>query len=484
VAIGTHDMDSITGPFTYDTRENTCIKFVPLTHSASDESFTADALLQCYEVDPLYKHLKPYVSIIKDSLFYPVVLDSNETIMSLPPIINGSKSKITLYTKNVLIECTGTDLTKANIVLDTIVAMFSEYCSKPFSVEPVQVNFMGGKNCDVVTQSYITPIMSTRTEIVPVNFCNSVIGIDIKAENMVHLCNKMQLGPSEIVEENKTSMLKVYIPPTRSDILHHVDIAEDVGIAYGYNNITKKTPKTSSVGKEQPLQALSDLLREEIARAGYTEILTHGLSSMYDNFSALRKKSSGAVILSNPANIEYEMVRTSLLPGLLKTLQHNKSTSFTSGFRIFEISDIVLLDDEHIVTETIIGAKNIRRLCALYAGPTSGFEIIHGLVDRIMVLCEVTPEEDYIKISARKQESRYTIGKEGWRYTISELKEGCHHNCGIFFPQRSAEVLLTSPNEVDKISIGTFGVVHPEILHKFDIKYPCSCMEIDIEALA
>lgn len=40
--------------------------------------------------------------------------------------------------KNILIECTATDLTKANITLNTIVAMFSQYCAQPFTVEPVR----------------------------------------------------------------------------------------------------------------------------------------------------------------------------------------------------------------------------------------------------------------------------------------------------------------------------------------------------------
>lgn len=47
--------------------------------------------------------------------------------------------QITLRTKDVLIECTGTDLTKAGIVLNTMVTMFSEYCSTPFEIEPVEV---------------------------------------------------------------------------------------------------------------------------------------------------------------------------------------------------------------------------------------------------------------------------------------------------------------------------------------------------------
>ena len=50
-----------------------------------------------------------------------------------------------------------------------------------------------------------------------------------------------------------------------------------------------------------------------------------------------------------------------------------------------------------------MGAKNIRKLCAVYAGLTSGFEIIHGLVDRIMTLSEVAPEPEYVSNSGKDQ---------------------------------------------------------------------------------
>lgn len=482
VAIGTHDMDTVKGPFSYDARRGEDIEFVPLTHSASGESFNATSLLEHYETSPTCKHLKPYVPIIKDSPVYPVVLDAEQTVMSLPPIINGSKSKITLDTTNVFIECTATDLTKANIVLDTVVSMFSEYAAKPFSVEPVVVNFVN-ESGDVV-KSYITPQMYTRKERANVDFVNSIIGIDVTAERMVDLCNKIQLGPASLVTtQDGKSQLEVTVPPTRSDILHPVDIAEDIGIAYGYNNIAKRVPNTATVGSEQPLNALGDLLREEIASAGYTEVLSHGLCSIRDNFTALRRNISAAVSLSNPANVEYQVVRTTLLPGLLKTLQHNKSASFASGFKLFEISDVVLPDHEHVVTDTIVGAKNIRKLCAVYAGPTSGFEIIHGLVDRIMTLTEVAPEEEYIKNSSKGQEEKFRVAREGWYYTIRELREeDGHPSSGTYFPGRAAEVLLTTPGSERK-SIGTFGILHPEVLGNFDIQYPSSCLELDLESL-
>lgn len=78
-----------------------------------------------YEED---SKLKGFLNIIKNSPVYPVVKDANGIVLSLPPIINGDHSKIKLETKNVFIECTATDYTKALITLNQVVALFSRFC--------------------------------------------------------------------------------------------------------------------------------------------------------------------------------------------------------------------------------------------------------------------------------------------------------------------------------------------------------------------
>ena len=464
VAIGTHDLDTLQGPFRYRAIKPEDINFVPLTEDHG-KSYNAKELLNFYREDPSVKHLKPYTDIIYDSPVYPVLYDSTGRVLSVPPIINGKHSRIQLGTTNVFIECTGTDLTKANIVLDTMVTMFSQYCADPFTAEAVEVVY------EVDGHKNITPLLSQRTCEASVIEINGVIGIDITAEKICALCDRMQLGPAVYIPE--TESIQVQVPPTRSDILHAVDVIEDVAIAYGYNNIVEVIPSTLTVGSPLPINLFTDLLRAEIARGGYVEMLTHGLCSTAENFTHLRRPLGPAVSLSNPANVEYEVVRTTLLPGALKTLSHNKSISHKDGVRLFEISDVVL------PTKSEVGASNARRLVALYAGTSAGFEIIHGLVDRVMTCVQIQPEGTYAlnSLTADEISDRKKVARSNVVYFVRSSSDP------TYFPSMNAEVVLkTLADGAEKI-VGTLGVVHPEVLHNFDVSYPCSIVELDIDAL-
>jgi phenylalanyl-tRNA synthetase beta chain len=141
-----------------------------------------------------------------------------------------------------------------------------------------------------------------------------------------------------------------------------------------------------------------------------------------------------------------------------------------------------LPDDKHVFTETVVGTRNARRLCAVYAGPTSGFEIIHGLVDRIMALSEVSPSEAYLPASARSKDDAYRISRQGWAYSIQALSAE-HVESPTYFDNRAAAVMLSTPQQPVPQCIGTFGILHPQVLSAFDILNPASSMELDLEAL-
>lgn len=327
VAIGTHDLDTVRPPFTYNALPPTDIEFVPLSQK---RSFRADALMEFYRTDPSVKHIKPYVDIIADSAVYPVITDAAGTVLSLPPIINGHHSRISLDTKNVLIECTATDLTKAGVVLNTVVSMFSEYCAEPFSCEAVAVTYeapvraaTGGVDANRTISSYVTPDLSQRVAVVSATQTASLIGAPISAEDAARLCTRMGLSGSVVPADPAAraaaaaevaggmsptdhgpgdAWVRVLVPCTRADVLHECDVIEDVAIAYGYNALVKTIPKTLTTGEQLPINRLTDHLRREMALAGYDECLTLALCSRHENFDALLQVDDGktAVVLSNP----------------------------------------------------------------------------------------------------------------------------------------------------------------------------------------
>ncbi|KAJ8971535.1 hypothetical protein NQ317_016806 [Molorchus minor] len=289
VAIGTHDYDTVKGPFIYDAKPPKNIKFAPLNQS---KEYTAEELMTLYST---HAQLKQYLHIIKDSSVYPVITDSNGVILSLPPIINSDHSKITLNTRNVLVECTATDLTKAKIVLDTLVCMFSQYCSNKYTVECVEVI-----NTDGTLVLY--PELKYRSEVVSLKKINRKIGISETPESVANLLTRMCLK-SEITINGDD--IKVAVPPSRHDVIHACDIYEDVAIAYGYNNIRRTLPKTNTIGQQFGINKLSDLLRHSIAEAGFTEALTFTLCSRDDITKKLNIGSiedQPVVHISNPKN--------------------------------------------------------------------------------------------------------------------------------------------------------------------------------------
>ena len=210
VAIGTHDLDTLKGPFRYSAKAPTDIQFVPLTEDHG-RSYNGKELMDFYREDPSAKHLKPYTDIIYDSPVYPVIHDSTGMVLSLPPIINGKHSRIQLHTKNVFIECTGTDITKANIVLDTVIAMFSQYCTDPFTAEAVDVIYEMGDPKNNTT--HVTPLLSQRTCEATVKEINGTIGIDITAEKICSLCDRMQLGPAVYIPERDAVQVTFLLYP-------------------------------------------------------------------------------------------------------------------------------------------------------------------------------------------------------------------------------------------------------------------------------
>jgi phenylalanyl-tRNA synthetase beta chain len=442
------------------------IEFVPLMEQ---RSFRADALMQYYEHEKANCKLKPYLKLITSSPVYPVIYDANDTVLSLPPIINGEHSKISLSTRDVFIECTATDLTKAHIVLNMMVTMFSPYCTEPLTVEPVDIiyqqappaAFGRGSEGAVGATHQVTPDLSPRTIRASMKYMNSGIGIQIEAERAATLLTRMSMRA--VVEGDD---VVVSVPPTRPDVLHACDVMEDLAIAYGFNNLVPTVPPTPTEGRQQPLNKLSDLMREALAQAGYTEALTWALCSHDENYSQLRKADDNcAVKVSNPQTLEFQLVRTNLISGLLKTLSHNQG-HLQLPIRLFEVSDVAFLD-----AASDVGARNERRVAVLYSGASSGFEELLGALDRIMLLNGIRFAHE--ETSMREKDLHTASKSRG----VGATYEIVPSNDETFFGGRRTDILLNGAK------IGVCGVVHPETLQRFAIPNPCSVLELNLEVI-
>mmetsp|Transcript_24801 Transcript_24801/g.98028 ORF Transcript_24801/g.98028 Transcript_24801/m.98028 type:complete len:167 (-) Transcript_24801:972-1472(-) len=139
----------------------------------------------------------------------------------MPPIINGDHSKITLDTRNMFIECTATDKTKALVVLNVLVSAFSRYCEDAFSIEPVRIEYLNyDGTIDSVDQ---TPHLDATEIIASPKYISSLIGVDLEAQEIETLLNRMML---EVTAGSSSDELKVLCPAYRADILHACDVAE------------------------------------------------------------------------------------------------------------------------------------------------------------------------------------------------------------------------------------------------------------------
>lgn len=442
VSIGTHDLDTVKGPFTYEALPPEQIKFVPLNQT---KEMNAKELMEFYDKD---KHLGRFLHIIRDSPVYPVIYDSNRTVLSLPPIINGNHSKITLHTKNVLIEITATDKTKLEIVNHILVAMFAGYAE---SIEPIKI--VSSHN----GESRESPDLSPREWKVEVDYLNAVTGLNLSPEEISKLLSRM--GHDVSPSKTDKNILDVSVPITRADILHQADIMEDYAIAYGFNKLPRYYPnKTAAVSAPLPINKLADIVRLESAASGWTEVMPLILCSHEENFEWLNRKDDGntAVKLANPKTAEYQLVRTSLLPGLLKTINSNKHHSVP--MKVFEVSDVGLIDMEQERK-----SRNERHFAAAIMGKTSGFEQVHGLLDRIMLTLR--------SLFITREDGLQNEQLNG--YWIEEV------NDPTFLAGHSAAIKVNIGGK--NHTIGVFGILHPSVLHKFELPYPVSTVEFNLE---
>ncbi|KAF7456521.1 phenylalanine--tRNA ligase beta subunit [Cryptosporidium felis] len=490
-SIGTHDLDKIKGPFYYDAKPHGEIKFVPLI---GVEKVDGNQLI---ELLSKHQQLKRFVPLVEGSNVLPIISDSAGNVLSIPPLINGDHSKITLNTKNVFIEVTATDYNRAHIVLNQIVSAFSLYCRNKFEIEPVMVEYEHSiypifphKYQVLANGNYrvLTPCIDNIEFEIKSSDASNILGITpiLSSSQTQSLLHKMMIK-SETIREDDFDTLKCSVPMNRSDILHPVDLYEDIGVSFGFNNIKMRKLWFNELNK---LNLLADQVKRELSLLGISEALNWGLCKHSDCFEGLLRienqelsklpcdksqydLSHPPVVLKDAKTSEFEIVRTNLIQSLLKTMASNKSLPLPQ--RIFEVGDVVLLDDN-----TSTGSRNDRRVAIAYCNSNgSGLEEIHGFLDQILNRLGFIGE---YSLSEPNIIHPNVIGI----YSLREVDDPSflQTRCVNLIVQRVVlkndfkciDFEKTKLNE--QLVIGIMGVIHPKVLHNFSLPFPTSIFEM------
>ncbi|MCD6108424.1 MAG: phenylalanine--tRNA ligase subunit beta, partial [Thermoplasmata archaeon] len=219
VAIGVHDFDQIEPPFIYKAVEPKSIKFVPL---AKTEEMNLGEILEKHEKGVAYAHL------LKGFDRYPIILDKNNNVLSFPPIINGSLTEVTPFTKNLFIDVTGNDLDAMKFALNILVTALVERGGKIFTT-----------TAEYDDKTIVTPNLKPVTKNLSIDYTNKILGIKLGKKEIVESLLKM--GYNVDVEGDE---IQVHIPAWRADILHQIDLVEDVAIGYGFDRFKTELPKS------------------------------------------------------------------------------------------------------------------------------------------------------------------------------------------------------------------------------------------------
>jgi len=312
VAIGIHDLDTVRPPFRYIASPRTRA-FVPLDYT---EWMSMEEILE--------KHPKgrDYAKIVKDFPLFPLIIDSHDHVLSFPPIINGERTRVTIDTKNILLDTTGTDRRAVSVAVNIICTAMAEAGA---TIESVEI------------EGAQTPTLAPAERTVSVKECSRLLGVDLTTSSMVELLKRMRFG----AEPAGADRVKVKVPCYRADIMHDWDLFEDVGIAYGYDKLESLPPKTSTVGKPHPVQVVMVLAREAFTGLGYLEVMPFTLTSEEIMYARMqRPETKGVLHVMHPITIENTVVRTELLPLLLEFLTINRHRELPQ--RLFTIGDVVV----------------------------------------------------------------------------------------------------------------------------------------------
>ncbi len=415
-SIGVHNLDVVQPPFIYMGADPDAVKFVPLDKI---DAMTPREILEKHEKGVAYKHLIDWASK------YPLIVDNKERVLSMPPIINGELTRVNSQTRNLFIDVTGTAQNSVERSMNILVTALADMGG---SIESVRVVYPD--------RVIISPDLTVRKTNLRINYANELLGVKLTESETIETLRKCRLDAKRLDK----GILEVSIPPYRIDILHEVDLVEEIAIGYGYFRLKSTKPVVVTTGKQHWANEVAGRVRQIMIGLGFTEVMNFILTNEADQHLKMRGKVGDVVRLANPVSSEYSIARKHLLPGLIRNLMDNRHESYPQ--RIFEISDVIGINKK---AET----RSERRL---------------------HVTCVSShPEANFTEIKSYAEALLANLGSKPW-----QIKETKHPS---FLQGRVAAIFFK------RRQIGVVGEIHPEVLNNFELENPTSAFEMDLEEM-
>jgi phenylalanyl-tRNA synthetase beta chain len=419
-SIGLYDFDLISPPLRYSAAKPEQVSFVPLDF---DKKMTLKKILKMHPKGIEHGH------IVRSHDVWPLLSDSKDHVLSFPPIINSNDlGRITEGTHNVLIEVTGTSRAT---VLNTLNLMAISLADRGGRIFTSKVHYPYKDLGDV-----ITPQLKTKTMRLDLADVNKLFGFKITPKEAAELLRKAGYG----IRKTQKGVIVVEIPCYRIDVMHLVDIAEDIAIAYGYNRIKPRWQRLPTTGSISPHSELCDLVREVMVGLGFQEILTFTMTSPEALQTKMNRKPEKTVEIANPRMSTLTCLRSWLLPSLMEFLGHNTHVEYPQ--KIFEVGYAVVFD-ERAETKT----RDLAKLACVTTHPNANFTEIKSCLEALLL----------------------NMGLKQCK-----IREATHPS---FIPGRAATIHSKNGK------IGIMGEIHPQVLSNFDLRNPAGAFEINLQEI-
>jgi phenylalanyl-tRNA synthetase beta chain len=422
VSIGLYPLQKIVFPVSYTTSAPDEASFVAL---GSDRTMTLREILA--------EHPKgvAYGKIIAGALRYPLLIDARGEILSLPPIINSQTlGAVAVGDDDLLVEVTGTE---QRMVVLTVNIWAANLADRGAVVEPVAIDYpwatpMGRK--------LVTPRGIAKPVSVPSSLIVQVLGEGIRPAEAGRLLKDYGHRVSL-----QGSTLKVTPPAHRDDVLHPVDVVEDIAIARGYDSFAPEMPSQFTVGALSAIERSADRVRELLIGLGFQETMSNILTARQDVWERLGHLEApvGLVQVVNPMSESFAVLRPTLLSSLLKV--EAASSKAVYPHRVFEVGESAVPD-----AGTDLGCRTEVRAGALLAHPAAAFSEIHSVLESLA----------------------HALGAA---YRLDPISHPS------FIDGRAGAIM------VGDRPIGLIGEVAPSVLEAWGIGMPCAVFDFAIDVL-